>query len=211
MPRLRPSRAVSISTCKQGLPSLIAFVVILIAGGQTATCAETSAATAEHDPETYPLRFKQHNFEAHCYNTLDCHVVYNGTNTTRPAVDKVTPAPRAGDYRKSWGGAPFIGIRNFPGPVKLDWISKSGEVLSAEVDLAQVFKDELVLHDTPLDEIPEKAFKGPAGEPTIYVEVNDHTVSVYMEMLIPTKREQIPGNSNSHFRSDVILAWSKRY
>lgn len=212
MPHLRPPLAVSASTSTQGLIlSLIAFLVLLIAGGQSARGVEASAVAAKRDPDTYPLRFKQHNFEAYCYNTLDCRVVYDGINATRRAVNKHMPAPRADDYRENWGGAPFIGIRNFPGPVKADWVSKSGEALSAQVDLAQVFDGELVLHNTPLEEIPEKAFKGPAGAPTIYVEVNDRTVSVYMEMLIPTKSEQIPGNPHSHFRNDVILAWSKRY
>lgn len=211
MPCTPRRSAAPTSTRARGLPIFLAASVFLIAGCQTAMSNQATASVPTRDPETYPLRFKQHNFEAHCYNTLDCHVLYNGANTTRTAVSRATPAPVGADYKQNWGGAPFIGIRNFPGPVEIQWKAKSGADLTAEVDLSEIFKNELVLHSTPLDEIPEKAFKGPAGEPLIIVEVNDRTVSVYMQMLIPTKSEQIPGNPNSHFRDDIVLAWSKTY
>ncbi len=172
---------------------------------------QANPAPAGRDPDTYPLRFKKHNFEAHCYNTSDCHVIYNGTNTTRTAVDRQIGPPPSSDYKKNWGGAVFGGIPNFPGPAKVEWTTRDGQTLRADIDLADIFKDELVLHRVPLDEIPERAFKGPAGEPTIFLEVDNRTINVYMQMLIPTKSEQIPGNPNSHFRNDTLRAWSKTY
>ena len=68
-----------------------------------------------------------------------------------------------------------------------------------------------MLHEVPEDEIKEQAFKGPVPSPSIYLEVNDRTISIYMKVLIPTRHEQIPGDENSHFRSDVVNAWSKTY
>jgi hypothetical protein len=189
----------------------LAASFFLIAGCQTAMSNQATATVSTRDPETYPLHFKQHNFEAHCYNTLDCKVIYDNANQTLYGTGKPSPAPPSDDYRERWGGASYIGVRNFPGPVQIDWTSRDGEAHRAQIDLSEIFKDELILHRTPIEEIPEKAFKGPAGEPDIFVEVNDRTVTVYMKMFIPTKAPQIPGNKNSRFRDDLIKAWSRTY
>lgn len=212
MPHQRPPLAVSASTSRQGvLLSWIAWVVLLIAWTQAATCGETSAAATGRDPDTYPLRFKKHNFEALCYNTLDCQVIYDHTNHTLYGTGKPSPPPPSDDYKKKWGGASYLGVRNFPGPVRIDWTSKDGHSHRAQIELSEIFKDELILHRTPIEAIPEKAFKGPAGEPEIFVEVNNRTVTVYMKMFIPTKEPQIAGNSRSHFRDDLIEAWRQTY
>lgn len=172
---------------------------------------QANAATSKRDPETYPLHFKKHNFEAYCYNTQNCKVVYDNANQTIYATGKPSAAPRSAEYRNKWGGASYLGVRNFPGPAQIEWTSLDGGEHRAQIDLSEIFKDELILHKTPIEEIPEKAFKGPAGAPNIFVEVNDRTVTVYMKMLIPTKEPQIPGNANSRFRDDLIKAWSQTY
>jgi len=41
--------------------------------------------------------------------------------------------------------------------------------------------------------------------------VNDRTINVYMKAFVPTRVPQIPGNEYSHFRNELILAWSKTY
>lgn len=174
----------------------------------------TQAATAssQHAGNSLPLRFKQHSFEAYCYNTQDCSVVYNGDELTRYAAGKASPPPPSTDYReRTWGGAPVIGIRNFPPPAQVSWTSKDGAAHEAAVDIGSIFKDELVLHQVPDGEIPDGTFNGPAGEPEIVLEVNDRTISVYMKMFIPTKSAQIAGNPNSFFRDDIVKAWSKTY
>jgi len=50
-----------------------------------------------------------------------------------------------------------------------------------------------------------------SGRPGIFLEVNDRTISVYMKAFIATRAEQIPGNKDSDFRDDVILAWTHAY
>ncbi|MEE7547078.1 hypothetical protein HF319_08585 [Xanthomonas sp. Kuri4-1] len=172
---------------------------------------QANPAPAGRDPDTYPLRFKKHNVQAYCYNTQDCQVVYDNANLSSYATGKPRGAPPAGDYRSHWPFASHVGVGNFPPPAKVTWTSLDGEHHQADVDIAGIFKDERVLHEVPEEQIPEKAFTGPAGEPSIYIEVNDRRISVYMKMLIPTRQAQIPGNPNSFFRDDVIKAWSRTY
>lgn len=196
---------------RRGFLMLIVTSFFLIAGCQSAMSTQTATATLQHAGNSLPLRFKQHNFEAYCYNTQDCQVIYDETNHTRYATGKPTKAPSSADYRKSWGGASYLGIRNFPAPADVRWTALDGQQLEAKVDLGKIFADERVLHNVKDEDIPDNAFKGPAGAPNVFLEVNDRTITVYMKMLIPTKDAQIPGNANSYFRDDLMKAWSQTY
>jgi len=207
-----PRRSVaSTSTRARGLSTFFVAFFFLIAGCQTAMSNQATATVSTRDPETYPLHFKKHNFEAYCYSTRDCQVIYAGVNQSAYATGKPTSAPSSLDYRKKWPFASHIGIQNFPAPAQVSWTTLSGERVKASIDLGEIFKEELVLDEVPEDEIKEQAFKGPVPSPSIYLEVNDRTISIYMKVLIPTRHEQIPGDKNSHFRSDVVNAWSKTY
>lgn len=164
-------------------------------------------------PETYavPLRFGRHNFEAFCYNTLTCRVVYNNNNFTRYATKERMPSPPSPDYRSKWPGVLYAGIHNFPPPADVQWTSLDGAKHEVKVNFAALFKDQLIWHKVPKADMAD-FYSGPvAGAPNIYLEVNDRRVSVYTEMLVPTKTEQIPGNKHSHFRSDVLLVWTHTY
>lgn len=157
-----------------------------------------------------PLRFVQHNIDAHCYDTLACSVIYAGDELTRSHLD--TPSPAATDgHRERWGFASHIGVRNFPPPAQLRWTSKDGRQHQAEVDIGAIFADQKVLHRVPEAEIPDAAFVGPAGEPSIFIEVDDRTVRVFMKMFIPTRSLQVAGNPDSDFRADLIEAWHRTY
>ena len=163
-----------------------------------------------------PLRFKRHNFQAFCYNTIGCHVIYDDHNFSPIAAESepdsyVSPPPKGPDYRQDWLGRAYVDIPNFPGPARLTWKSMDGRKHEASIDLSAIFKDELVWHDVPKDEMTH-FFNGPvAGSPDIFLEINDRTVNVYMTMFIPTKKEQVPGNKYSAFRNDIILAWTHTY
>jgi len=190
----------------------IAVSVLLMTGCHPAMSAQTNSRIAPPSQTlAVPLKFKLHNFDVHCYNTLSCSVVYNNNDFARPYLNTPTPAPSASDYQKHWGTASYLGIQNFPPPAEVRWKSKDGQSHEATVDIGAIFKDELIWHDVPKSEMAD-FYKGPvAGDPDIFLEVNDHTVNVYMAMFIPTKNEQILGNKDSDFRKDVILAWSHTY
>ena len=88
-----------------------------------------------------------------------------------------------------------------------------GTAHEATVDIETIFKDELIRYSVADKDIADGVFPGPgpAGEPIIFLEVNDHTINVFMKALIPTKEEQISGNKFSKFRDDLILAWTKTF
>ncbi|MEW9625561.1 hypothetical protein [Rhodanobacter geophilus] len=173
----------------------------------------TQADTIQPPPETLavPLRFARHNFEAFCYSTLSCRVIYNDHDFTRDAADKPSPPPPSPDYKSAWPGVLYVGIDNFPAPAKVQWTSLDGVRHATEVDLAKVFKDQLIWHKVPKSDMADFYSGSVAGEPNIYLEVKDRTINVYMEMLIPTKSEQIPGNKLSYGRDDLFLVWTHIY
>lgn len=172
------------------------------------------AALHQHfvDGNLLPLRFTSHNFEVKVYNTRNCKVVYDNHEFTPQAIDSPTGPPPSSDYHEQWSYAFYIGIRNFPRPAHVVWTSKDGSSHEADVDMSEIFKDEKVLYKVPESEFVRDMYpQGLFLNPSIYLEVNDRTLSVYMKALIPTREPQIPGNKYSDARDDVILAWTHTY
>ncbi|QVX40692.1 hypothetical protein J4H89_23145 (plasmid) [Ralstonia solanacearum] len=191
----------------------------LAIGFMIALAAECGAATPLDDPQNIeppamtrqvPLHFKRHNFEALCYDTLGCTVVYNGHYQVQKAEDKLSPPKPTGDRSKAWGSTD-LDIRNFPSPAEVRWRSKDGAAHEASIDIGRIFKDELIWHNLRKEDMTD-FYSGPvAGTPDIYLEVDGRTINVYTAMFIPTRVEQIPGNKDSDFRKDVFLVWSRTY
>lgn len=184
----------------------IALICLPVFGCQSAMSTPDSAGSSRVIPNEFPLRFEMHGFEAHCYNARRCSVVYYDTVQTEMDPDE-PPLPSRGDYQKNWGGAPEIGIPNFPEPALIKWQSMDGTPYEAEVDIGGIFKDELILHNVPQEEIPVET-AATVGGPDIILEVNDRTINVYMKAAIALKDT---ATRKSAFRNDLILAWSKTY
>lgn len=191
------------------------FVGVLFFLSQTGcvlAMTDTNHHQHEVDGNLLPLRFKQHNFEARAYNTELCSVLYNHHEFTPYAVDEPTGPPPPGNYQERWNFAFFVGIRNFPEAARVTWTSKDGSEHSALVDISAIFKNEQVLNKVPEHEyVPNMYPQGIFLDPSIYLEVNDRTINVYMKALIPTRHRQIPDNEYSDAREDVILAWTHTY
>lgn len=188
--------------------------LLALTGCLPAMASASDNPTAHRAPNHFPLTFKRHDFAAYCYNTIGCEVIYANNNFTRLySGEVISSPPPKGDYRSNWGLAGYLGIQNFPSPAEVTWKSLDGVKHEATVDIGAIFKDELIRYSIPNDEIAEGLYPGPgpAGEPSIFLEVNDRTISVFMKAFIPTKKEQIPGNKYSDFREDLILAWTKTY
>ena len=188
-------------------PMLSAGLIYLLTGCLAVT--HTQPPSKPYVPTAWPLTFKQHDFAAHCYNTQRCSVVYDNNNFTRSAADAPSGAPPAPDYREHWKNASFLGVNNFPPPAEVRWTALDGSEHEAKVDLAEIFKDQRILHRVAREDIPDGW--GQDVRPNIYVEVNDRTVSVLMRAHVATRQPQIAGNAYSNFRNDTILAWSKTY
>lgn len=161
--------------------------------------------------DAWPYRFKRHNFGAFSYSTYGCKVVYDHFLHLDEPEDELQPSSESigSNYRDYIDGT-YLGIQNFPPPAKVTWRSKDGTPHSAEVDMAAIFKDELVLHRVAKEDVEENALLG-IGDPEIILEVNDRTLNVYMKAFIPTKSLRTPGNPHSNFRNDLILAYTRTY
>jgi hypothetical protein len=154
----------------------------------------------------WPLRFDRHSFGAHCYDTYGCKVIYAGLvqrdddpSELRPSSEGYGP-----DYSRNWSGGHGM-IRNFPPPAVVTWKSRDGQPHSAEIDIGEIFKDELIRHNVAREELAELPDGKFENEPAVLLEVNDRIVRVYMRAHIPTVHLQKPGNPYSDFRSDLIL------
>jgi hypothetical protein len=175
-----------------------------------------TVATVHPIPGSYRVQFRSFNFEAFCYSTRDCSVIYDRHEHTRLSMGVVTPPPKSEpgkDYRDYWGLASYVGIENFPKPAEVQWTSMDGVQHEAKVDIASIFKDQWALNNVPAADaiVNSTSPVGPLVTPSIFLEVNDLTISVYIKTEIDTKTEQNPGNKYSYFRGDLILAWTHTY
>lgn len=163
---------------------------------------ETSRADAG---ATSILRFTKHGFTAHCFNTQACKVVY--AQTLQVDQDSPSKAPPPGDYRRAWGYGSHTGIPNFPPPARVEWTARDGTPLHAEVDIAEIFGSEQVLHHVAPEDLPLRT-AAHLDNPGIFLEVNDRTLSVFMRQQIYLR--DTPTRQGAS-RSDFVLAWSKTY
>lgn len=197
---------------RHAIYALIA-ALLLLTGCSAAMSQANDPAHGNTVPTPWPLTFKgSHTFDAECYNTLRCRVVYNDHLFTRAYLDAPAPAPDSGDYRSQWVATYIVSIGSHPFPpaAEVRWTSLDGMEHQAKVDMGAIFKDRMILHKVPREEIPEGWQPGP-GLPRIYLEVNDRTLSVYMQESVTTKTPQISGNPRSTHRRDVMLAWTHTY
>ena len=157
----------------------------------------------------WPLKFVQHDFGAYCYSTYACRVVYNGfDHTGDPDHELQISSASLGDRYPDNLYAGYLGVMNFPGPAQVTWRSSDGVRHEAQVDIADIFGDRLILHNVPRDDIPEGVS---ILNPAIILEVNDRTINVYMRAFIPTKSLRMSGNRHSNYRNDLVLAWARTY
>jgi hypothetical protein len=170
-----------------------------------------SAQAVDHTPSgtvaDWPLRFKRHLFGAVCFDTRGCAILYDGRDHGT-AADTPSASSIPSQRRDALMIARYGDLANFPAPAQLRWRTQDGSELTAEVDLAGIFGDGLIRHNVPREDIAEGVSMGFTH---VLIEVNDRTVNVYTRTLIPTKREQVPGNKHSQFRDDLIKVYSRSY
>ena len=161
------------------------------------------------NPNPWPLKFERYSFGARCYNTLKCSIIYNNFQHSGYR-EEPSGQPHSPDWKSTWSASYGADDnRNFDLPAGIDWVSLDGTRLRAKIDLAEIFKDRLIRHDVPREDIPE----GWAHRLSIEVllEVNDRTVNVYMSSHIAMKEPQIPGNPYSYSRDLLTLMWTRTY
>lgn len=191
---------------------LIASVVLAAGCQGMAMTQETRVSkTGESGAATtaWPLRFAQHNFGAHCFDTIGCRVTYAGFTHGVDRDDEVSqPMSSYKGSREQLLRAGHVGKRNFPPAAHLSWRSKDGVPHEADVDIGEIFKDRVVRHNVPREDYREDLG---IADPDIVLEVNDRTVNVYMRALIPTKTEQSAGGARGYSRDELVLVWTKTF
>jgi hypothetical protein len=167
------------------------------------------AAGADGLFSPWPLKFKKHNLGVHCFDTYGCKVMYDGRVQVMddPDVLRRSSASIGPAYRDKWLGGQ-LGFRNFPPPAEVSWKSKDGVAHETRIDFGEIFKDELVRHNTPREDIPLYAT---FGSPDIHLEINDRTINIYMLTMIPLREPRIPGNRYSDMRNDLILVHTETF
>ncbi|WP_308694644.1 hypothetical protein [Xanthomonas albilineans] len=165
-----------------------------------------------HIDTSKPIPFSTHTFGAMCYDTYGCKVLYNDRYEANDPDDvkQISSASLGGRYPGNLH-AGTIGIRNFPHfpPAEVTWRSKEGQPHHALVDLEAIFKDKVILHHVPQNQLPPILHAD--MPPDIILEVNDRTINVYMRAFVETSVPQRPGRPDSYFRNDLILAYTKTY
>lgn len=179
---------------------------VVTSGELAPTGDPIKAAEMNVKPVEWPLRFNDHNFGARCYDTLECSVAYDDFDHGGVYRKKPSPssASRGSDYLKGWNGG-YLGVKNFPQPAKVVWRTKDGTEHHAEIDIGEIFKDEVVLHHVPREEVADLSDGKFDDSPSILLEVNGNTIRVYMSAMVFTKHYQTPGNKHSNHREDLIL------
>ena len=129
----------------------------------------------------WPLRFTAHDFDAFCYSTYGCKIKYGNYRRINDPEDqlKLSSASVGSKYPSNLS-ASYGPIRNFPPPAVVIWRSKDGTPLRAEIDMAQIFNDQLILHNLKREEI---STKGSVPLPQIILEVNDRTESLITALM----------------------------
>lgn len=156
----------------------------------------------------WPLKFKSHYFGAACFNTRSCIVLYRdfphgamheglspSVESTGRSLDQLLTASRGP-------------IPNFPPPAKVTWRSKDGAPHEAEIDIGEIFKDELIRHNVAREDAVDPAS---SGMPGIILEVNDRTINVYMRAMIWLKKPRLPDKPHSDYQDDLIKVFSRSY
>lgn len=197
-------------------PKSLFFVLficfITVSGCRMNTTTQDPAQNT--DPNSIPvLRFVKHNFSPNCFDTYDCKIFYADRTQwfeDDPNEKRLSFEEYGGEAFLAKSGGSHIGIRNFPPPAKVSWRSKDGTPLTAEIDIAEIFSKQEVLHKVKLGDLyypPEET----DVQPTIMLVVNDRNIKVYMRAFISTRSAQIPGNKYSYARNDLMLAYSQDF
>ena len=100
--------------------------------------------------QPWPLTFSSFAFDARCYNTLACSIIFHGhQHALDREIDGPSGEPNSADWKERWTAGFIIPEdRMPPRPVQIKWTSMDGATHAAEIDIiGDVFPDRVILHD----------------------------------------------------------------
>lgn len=164
----------------------------------------------------WPLRFDRFAFDARCYNTLACSVLFNNHQHSL-YVNEASGPPYAPDWKKDWHAGynmdRDIVTQGFPPPVQVKWTALDGVERRTEIDLEAIFPNREILHNVPRDEVwelwPHNKYSRMAE---IFLEINDRTINVYMKALVKTRHLKKTDEPIQRVgKRELILVWTKTW
>ncbi|RMH88597.1 hypothetical protein EBB59_11510 [Lysobacter pythonis] len=168
--------------------------------------------------EPWPLRFDSYSFDARCHNTLKCSIIFDRTQfaLTRE-LNGPSGEPHRPDWKEHWnagfGSTEEFETHGFPSTVDIKWTALDGIERETKIDLETVFPGHEIIHDVPREEIDEYRAANERHHAWIFLEVNNHTINIYIKALVATNRLKDPSNDHKAIvvRADMKLAWSNTY
>jgi hypothetical protein len=186
---------------------LVVFCTFISTGCQSAMNTNAAAKNPISNQDvSRPFTFSAHNIGVHCFNTYGCKVYYAGTYEVMDDDNKLAPPPKKNNSYQTLV-ADHIGIPNFPPPAKISWRSKDGKAHSAEIDIGEIFKDQIIRHNVAKEDLPTETVAG-SDFPDIILVVDDRTISVLMRATIYLK--DTPARKRA-VQEEAILSFSKTY
>ena len=149
------------------------------------------------------LTFKRHDFGVACYNASDLRVVYAGIPFVREAECRDREP-----YDEKRIKANTTGLIAFSGPVDVKWKSEDGEQHQYQLDLDEIFKGKKVLHHEKEEDL---LIKHPSYDPGIYIEVDNRTLNIYMDVNIILSPNGVDNGNQRYSRRNVTLAFTKTF
>ncbi len=164
--------------------------------------------------EPWPLRFDAFSFDARCYNTLECSVIFAKQHQITER-DRFSPSgePRSVDWKDDWTAGFAIAPSDVFSPIiEIWWTAMDGVERSTKLNFNEIFPDRLVLHNALEHEVKEGwGLERHARHVEILLEVNDRTINVYMRGWVVLKQPRDPAVRNSDSLRDLMLAWTKTF
>ena len=126
-----------------------------------------------------PLTFSQHNVGTLLFSASSLKIRY-GSLRRNISPDELTRAKNDKDDLSL--GGPALGYRAFGAPLEVEWKSADGTPYAVKLDLEKIFPGHKVLHnEDPATFDPSMPL---VMDPTIIVEVNDKTLTLYLDSFI---------------------------
>lgn len=161
--------------------------------------------------EPWPLRFDSFAFDARCYNTLLCSIIFDRAQHSLH-VDHPSNAPYAPDWKDHWHAGYIIMEKDvFPPPIEVKWTALDGVERYVAIDLEKIFPGREILHNVSREDVHEYWARFDRHSADVFLEVNDRTISVYMRAFVLTNSYTIPGRTDVKSRNDLMLAWTQAY
>ena len=151
-----------------------------------------------------PLTFRTHSLATTCFSANKMKVTY-GRYTTNNCPTALAREKKLSDNTDLPSAA--LGFRAFVGPLIVAWQARDGILFSQTLDLEKMFRGNVVQHkEDPKQIDPSLPLVVP---PLIVVEVDDRTLTIYMDVDIGLRTDE-PGRLRRSSRNRTI-AFQKHF